>query len=53
MGSRFSRCIGLRSYIHVSETKEDIFEDFYGNNSFEDIKLDEDTLIYENPKGKK
>ena len=53
MGSRFSRCFNLQGYIHVTETKEDIFEDFYGNNSFEEVDLDIDTVIYKNPKGKK
>jgi len=53
MGSRFSRCFNLQGYIHVTETKEDIFEDFYGDNSFDDVNLDIDTVIYKNPKGKK
>jgi len=53
MGSRFSRCFHLQDYIQVSETKEDIYEDFYGNNSFEEVNLDIDAVIYKNPKGKK
>ena len=53
MGLRFSRCFNLGGYTHVKESKEDIFEDFYGNGSFEDIDLNKDSLLYKNPKGKK
>ena len=53
MGIRFSRCFGLDSYVRVLEPNREISEDFFGHGAFEDIDLDENTIEYRNPKGKK
>ena len=53
MGIRFSRCFGLGGYVRVLESNNDISEDFFGHDTFEDIDLDENTINYRNPKGKK
>lgn len=45
MGSRFSRCLGLNSYIRVSDPQAQIYNDIEDEDMFSDIVLE----LYDEP----